>query len=132
MQSRFPVMNVVRSRRLGDTTTMPSASGPATTGVSPWDLATLNKTLEPSTTTPISTDQLWSGETPPPRPPRQPSPPPPPPYVSDVLENPVDRENELPRFITQEEADRKKNLTGLAVAGGAFAALVAAGLLAFR
>lgn len=135
MQSRFPVVNVVRSSGLGDfptSTTMPSAGGPGTTAVSPWDLAILNKTLEPSTTMPISVDQVWSGEPAPAKPPRQMPPPPDLPVVSDVLENPEDPLNPRPRFITQDEADRAKNLTGLAVAGGTFAALVAAGLIAFR
>lgn len=135
MQLRFPVVNIPARRRLGDwpATTMGPAIAPAgrgSTGVSPWDLGPLNNSLEPQRTEELTVEDAWSGKARE----RKPLRPPPEPeavFVSDVLENPVDYKSP-PQFITQEEADRRKNLTGLAVVGGAFAALVAAGLIAFR
>lgn len=132
MQLRFPVVNV-RSRRLGQTPTSTYGPplGPGTTGVSPWDLKTMNDTIEPQTTTPESSDDLWSGKANAPKPVR-PMPAPADIYVSNVLENPDNPDKPLPRFITEEEAAKAKNLTGLAVVGGTLVALVAAGMIAFR
>jgi hypothetical protein len=91
----------------------------------------MNDTIEPQETTPESSDDLWSGKASAPQPIR-PMPTPAEIYVSKVLENPDNPDKPLPRFITDEEASKAKNLTGLAVAGGALVALVAAGMIAFR
>lgn len=132
---RFPVMNVPR-RRLGDlwpTSTMgPSIApaGPGTTGVTPWGLVTENDRLKPQDTSEANVADIYSGKANLQK--TAPMPIPPEPYVSDILENPENPDQPLPKFITREEADRAKNLTGLAVTGGALVALVVAGLIAFR
>lgn len=132
MRSAYRIVNLYPRPSLGDlpNTTYGAPIGPGTTGVSPWDLATMTNRLEPSTTSEETSDDIWAmkNENKPPKPP----PAPPEIYVSDVLENPENAEKPYPRFITEDEASAKRNLTGLAVAGGTFVALVAAGLIAFR
>lgn len=129
---RFPVTNLGSRKRLGD---FPASAygtplGPGTTGMSPWDLKTENDRLKPQDTSEASTADIYSGKA------NQqkisPKPIPPEPYVSDILENPENPDKPLPKFITREQADAAKNVTGLAVAGGAFVTLVVAGLIAFR
>jgi hypothetical protein len=52
--------------------------------------------------------------------------------ASQTMENPPNPLRPLPRFITEEEAAKKRNILGLAVVGGIAAAAVAAGMLLFR
>jgi len=52
--------------------------------------------------------------------------------ASQTMENPPTPSMPFPRFVTQEEAARRKNITGLAVTGGIMAAAIAAGMLIFR
>ena len=132
MKTCYRVVNVEPSRRLGDwpASTFGAPLGPGTTGVAPWDLATENKNLKPQESAAENTADIWSGKA------NQQKihEPPPPPEVfwNGELVNPENSDKPLPRFITQEEADSAKNITGLAVAGGTLVALVAAGLIAFR
>ena len=71
---------------------------------------------------------------PPPPPPPEPREPIPfaPETVSQTMQNPPNPSRPLPRFITEEEASKKRNITGLAVTGGIMAAAIAAGMLIFR
>lgn len=52
--------------------------------------------------------------------------------ASQTMENPPAPTMPFPRFVTQEEAAKRKNITGLAVTGGIMAAAIAAGMIIFR
>ena len=73
----------------------------------------------------------------PPAPPAEPPPAPrevpfAPESASQTMQNPPSPSRPFPRFITEEEATKKRNVLGLAVTGGVMAAAIAAGMLIFR
>lgn len=74
------------------------------------------------------------------KPPAPPAAPPPtheaipfaPESATQTMENPPSPIKPYPRFITEDEATKKRNVIGLAVTGGVMAAAIAAGMLIFR
>jgi hypothetical protein len=52
--------------------------------------------------------------------------------ASQTMQNPPSPSRPFPRFITEDEATKKRNVLGLAVTGGIMAAAIAAGMLIFR
>jgi hypothetical protein len=142
---RFQVLNVPRPRRalgqftaivdnygqgidqqLSPTTSIAPYPGAGTTQISPWDLKSQLPRVQPQTSSEESADDIWAMKK---KAPAPAPPPPPPPPMSDFLVQPPDQQSPTPRFISQQDADAAKNLSGLAIAGGLLVAGVGAALL---
>lgn len=113
-------------RQLSPTTELAPYPGAATTPMSPWDLLSQLPRVQPQTSSEESTDDIWAMKkkaAPPP------PPPPPPKPMSDLLVQPTNQTSPTPRFISQQDADAAKNLTGLAIAGGLLVAGIGAAFI---